>query len=189
VVGRSLPGRLRPKRATSPYAKEPHPGGQGGAPGGALTRGGHRCSRRGVVWVGHDRVGKASTARRHEGSCFGAPRVRDHRSTLAERSPSPRSAKVAVAIAGYCRPLISSPKFLPVIGPLDDMIVVAPFPMGENSTRTHLVGGADDGDMSAQPGTLHSPGGQAQRQCGKNVGGRQEIFAETPDLPAAHGRL
>ena len=77
--------------------------------------------------VAHDRAGEAATAWFSKGSRVGVPACVTTIRRLRKDPRVPRSAKVAIAIAGLwvLSPIDLIPEFLPVIGPLDDIVVVA----------------------------------------------------------------
>ena len=62
-----------------------------------------------------------------QGPGDGAAGVRDHDSAPSHQPTRPSGAKIAIAIGGLwvLSPIDLIPEFLPVIGPLDDVIVVA----------------------------------------------------------------
>ena len=73
------------------------------------------------------RPGETTAARDRQGSCDGATCVRDYCAQLRADPRVPRRAKIAVVIAllWVLSPIDLVPEFLPIIGPLDDVIVVA----------------------------------------------------------------
>ena len=74
-----------------------------------------------------DPLGEAFTSGAGQGPRELPAGVRDHASPAAQGPRVPRSAKIAVAIAAVwvISPIDLIPEFLPVIGPLDNVVVVA----------------------------------------------------------------
>lgn len=99
--------------------------------GGRIRHGvamvGDRRDRLAAVLAAHDHPRQAAASWLGEGSRDSSPGVRHHRSTPRKDQRVPRSAKIAVAFTGLwvLSPIDLIPEFLPVIGPLDDVVVVA----------------------------------------------------------------